>query len=357
MKRNLLIVILLYVVMTPLLVGCYSPEKEALENSTKNFNYAVEEFTITQAYLEEKIAECDRLLSATTIEDVSDPKRLDMLYMQITASKDMDFFIPEIAASSAEVDLQIQEIKLRCNEMQEQRILLSSLIVSVEASAEIQTYIIEAEEMAEKLSMAAPKNAYTGQDGIKIVVDGSEIIPEDSDVGVAAPFIVDGTIYLPVHTVATALGKELYWDGPNYTVYLGDMNGELEYPSLKIENATNIGSSTYVNPNLTDNYGNRYASAIYDFRGFQTLLNMKYSRFKGTVYVPYGYRGGFYGDLTATFNIEADGKVIYTSPVMSKTSQPVSFDVDIRGCNNFRLTLGSGSSYEVIRLGDAGFYQ
>ena len=66
---------------------------------------------------------------------------------------------------------------------------------------------------------------------IKIFVDGAEIIPKDANGNTVEPFIVNGTTYLPVRAIATALGKEVYWDGPNYTVYLGDMKGKLEYPT------------------------------------------------------------------------------------------------------------------------------
>lgn len=70
--------------------------------------------------------------------------------------------------------------------------------------------------------------------GIKIVVDGKEIIPTDAKGNRVEPMIYNGTTYLPVRAVAQAFGKEVYWDGPNYTVYLGDMDGKLEYPTVEL---------------------------------------------------------------------------------------------------------------------------
>ena len=96
---------------------------------------------------------------------------------------------------------------------------------------------------------------------------------------------------MPVRAVADALGKAVYWDGPNYTVYLG--HGEpLTYPTKELNSNDNIGDSWHDSQNLKDNYGNIYSSAITtraDNRTFETLCSMKYSRLKGTIYVSEGY--------------------------------------------------------------------
>jgi len=66
---------------------------------------------------------------------------------------------------------------------------------------------------------------------IKIVVDGNIITPKDGTGKDVEPFIVNGTTYLPVRAVANAVGKEVYWDGPNWTVYLGKVpNGIIAVP-------------------------------------------------------------------------------------------------------------------------------
>ena len=74
----------------------------------------------------------------------------------------------------------------------------------------------------------------------RIVVDRNELHPVDSDGNAVEPMIYNGTTYLPVRAIASAVGKAAYWDGPTYTVYLGDMNGTLEYPTEMLVNMTSI---------------------------------------------------------------------------------------------------------------------
>lgn len=196
--------------------------------------------------------------------------------------------------------------------------------------------------------------------GIKIVIDGRQLNPTDANGNKVEPIIYNGTTYLPVRAVANAFGKAVYWDGPNYTVYLGDMGGELEYPTVKIEDMVSIADKPRASDQLTDNYGNNYAHAIcnrYD-HNLEFLCNMKYSRFKGTLYVPAGETD----DRTVRLSIIADGKTLYTSPEMDKTSAPVNIDADITGYNDVKIEFSGGitlaySNWLTVCLGNAGFYQ
>lgn len=197
--------------------------------------------------------------------------------------------------------------------------------------------------------------------GIKIVVDGKKINPTDANGNTVEPIIYNGTTYLPVRAVANALGKAVYWDGPNYTVYLGNMNGDLDYPTKELTSNDNIGDSWYDSKNLKDNYGNTYSRAITtgaDNRTFETLCAMKYSRLKGTIYV----REGYSGDETTQIIIKTDNKTVYTSPEIDKTSSPVEFDVDISGCNDLKITStynlsGFWGDNPYINIGELGLYQ
>ena len=198
--------------------------------------------------------------------------------------------------------------------------------------------------------------------GIKIVVDGKELHPTDAQGNMVEPMIYNGTTYLPVRAVANALGKAVYWDGPNFTVYLGDMNGGLEYPTIRLEDLISINDNVRTTNNLTDNYGNTYDRAVCnrtlggDNCKLEYLLNMKYSRFKGTLYVPQGETS----DRSVHLSIIADGKTIYTSPAMTKTSSPVFIDVNITGCNDIKIEFSEGAYFSEdvdLCLGDAGFYQ
>lgn len=194
--------------------------------------------------------------------------------------------------------------------------------------------------------------------GIRIVLDGEELEPKDANGNRVEPFIYNGTTYLPVRAIATALGKPVYWDGPEFTVYLGDMDGELEYPTVQLKDMVSIADEPDTGGyhcGLVDNYGNEYTYYFDDGNNgddcLQYLLNMKYSRFKGTLYVAEGENR----DGVGTIVIEADGKVIYRSPRMNKTSRPVDIDVDVTGYNDVSIQFSTDDL--SICLGDAGFYQ
>jgi len=190
---------------------------------------------------------------------------------------------------------------------------------------------------------------------IKVVVNGQQASLRDAAGNPVEPFVVDGTTYLPVRAVADALGTSVFWDGPTYTVYLGRMDGKLDAPTLRLGDAVNIGNMQIGKTNqITDNYGNRYSEAynhgvFWAETTFETLLNMKYTRFKGTVYVPEGkiFDGSTY------FTIEVDGRTVYTSPDITKTSAPIHLDINITGGNVFKINF----KHDHIAFGDCGFYQ
>lgn len=195
--------------------------------------------------------------------------------------------------------------------------------------------------------------------GIKIVIDGEKINPTDANGNTVEPIIYNGTTYLPVRAVANALGKAVYWDGPNYTVYLGDMDGGLEYPTEELSTEGNIGDSWHTSGTLKDNLGNTYSRGIYTNHSnctFEKILNMKYSRFKGSIYVAEGTNT----DKAFQLVIKTDGKTVYTSPEITKTSQPIDFNVDITGCYDLEMVIGDGISWQDaswINIGNGGFYQ
>ena len=55
---------------------------------------------------------------------------------------------------------------------------------------------------------------------IKITLDGEELIPRDVTGKYVEPFTIDGTTYLPVRAVSSALGLSEDWDGATSTVIL-----------------------------------------------------------------------------------------------------------------------------------------
>ena len=62
--------------------------------------------------------------------------------------------------------------------------------------------------------------------GIKINIDGQNIIPMDVNQNVVNPFIIDGTTFLPVRAFSEAIGKDVRWDGTTSSIYITDASGE-----------------------------------------------------------------------------------------------------------------------------------
>ena len=55
---------------------------------------------------------------------------------------------------------------------------------------------------------------------VKIILDGKELTPTDVTGKVVEPFLMDGSTYLPLRAVATALGLKVGWDETTNTVTL-----------------------------------------------------------------------------------------------------------------------------------------
>lgn len=55
---------------------------------------------------------------------------------------------------------------------------------------------------------------------IKVMLNGKEITPTDANGNAVEPFIIEGTTYLPVRGVASALGMNVGWDSATNTVTL-----------------------------------------------------------------------------------------------------------------------------------------
>lgn len=66
--------------------------------------------------------------------------------------------------------------------------------------------------------------------GIAVTMDGQLITPEDAAGNAVEPFAIEGTIYLPVRGVASALGLGVEWDQATQTVKL--FSGQPGVPSV-----------------------------------------------------------------------------------------------------------------------------
>lgn len=67
------------------------------------------------------------------------------------------------------------------------------------------------------------RNAELLYNNIKILLNGKELTPTDANGNTVEPFTIDGTTYLPVRAVASALGLNVGWDDTTKTVVLDDL--------------------------------------------------------------------------------------------------------------------------------------
>lgn len=64
------------------------------------------------------------------------------------------------------------------------------------------------------------RTATLSYDNIKITLDGKETVPIDANGNAIEAFIIDGTTYLPVRGISSALGLDVGWDNNTKTVTL-----------------------------------------------------------------------------------------------------------------------------------------
>ena len=95
-----------------------------------------------------------------------------------------------------------------------------------------------------------------------------------------------------------------------------------------------------VGKNGEDNFGNEYKNAIIAHDSYWPAditfyPNAEYATLKGCI-APDDIRG------VRTVEIYLDGNLVFTSPDMRNTTEPITFEIDISGCKQIRLYFSSG---------------
>lgn len=132
--------------------------------------------------------------------------------------------------------------------------------------------------------------------GIKLVVDGVEVTPKDANGTTVEPFIYNGTTYLPVRAVGSAIGKQVTWDGGSQTVYLGEAPGSRTWlmdvcPPYEQGFSLNTDSSTFEMDGNTYTHG--FYTEFYSPTGYALFnLNGQYS----TLSCDIGHLSGWAGE-------------------------------------------------------------
>ena len=95
---------------------------------------------------------------------------------------------------------------------------------------------------------------------IKITLDGAVIIPRDVNGNVIEPFIIDGTTYLPIRGISSALGIDVNWVGATSTVALVSADSATHATFEKV--SWQVGSIEY------NDYGIKYSSDEMNFKQY-----------------------------------------------------------------------------------------
>lgn len=199
-------------------------------------------------------------------------------------------------------------------------------------------------------------------EGISIVIDGKDFVCTNVNGDVVEPMIYNGTTYIPVRAVSSAFGKAVSWDGDSYTVYLGDMDGALEKPTVTFKDMTNIAEhNTFFDKetNVKDQYGTTYETAYFcdtiDYKDelsscCEYLLDSKYSKFKATLFITDGYsREG-----TSSVYFIGDGNQIGEPITFTKTSKPLDVEINVEGINDLKIVF---DTRDAVYIAHEGFYQ
>ena len=231
---------------------------------------------------------------------------------------------------------------------------------------------------------------------IRLVINGTHVIPRDAQGNVVEPFIFGGTTFLPVRAVAEALGEEVRWDGNTQTVYVGQaatlpvarffLESDVFATSLEFEEPPRtvmaggfgtrasatftqhpvngsfvINDATYhrgLSLGLTGmvshmhNSTQVYATATYDTLGFTRVLGV------------FGFnmlsldRNNGIAQGTLIITCVDTGRFLGGADVSNDSSAPVHVDIDISGVQRvqFRFQINTNFAYAVgIGFGDAYF--
>ncbi|MCD7904114.1 MAG: NPCBM/NEW2 domain-containing protein [Clostridiales bacterium] len=186
---------------------------------------------------------------------------------------------------------------------------------------------------------------------IVVYVDGQVL-----DTSKTEPFIYNGTTYLPLRTVAEALGKDVTWVAETSTIYLGDMPSVYVETDTPLEEMYTAGNTyekiQYIKKGKsgTDNKGNEYSSGavftcksakIDNVNSAEYTLNGKFSTFSDTIALPYSEKES---GKTKTVEFYGDGELLYSSGEFEDDTDPEPFEIDISRVAVFQIkTTGSGS--------------
>ena len=202
----------------------------------------------------------------------------------------------------------------------------------------IKYFILGMLVMSIVMSTAAPAGASTMKaaqlyyNNIKIRLNGEELVPKDALGNIVEPFAIDGTTYLPIRAISSALGLNVTWDGATQTVVLGN-DPMYNQPAMWLKDMNTFSGQAIANRDmhesyLTTNNGEKFDSYM-KFATEETtyLLNGEYTRFTGTFYLCEGHKNDTF--QSNRYSIYVDGKLAYQSEPIMQGHTPEEFEIDV----------------------------
>jgi hypothetical protein len=210
--------------------------------------------------------------------------------------------------------------------------------------------------------------------GVNIYVDDIKLDPKDANGNPVETFVYNGTTYLPVRAISSALGKPIVWEGETSSVYIGKHSSDkpaaqlidLDYfvnsnmyrskPGSSLGKDT-FDSETYLKELLIDNLGNTHQNAFGYHSGNSIIykLNGQYSRLSGVFYWLYSQRSN---GSKAQLVIYGDNETIYNKEI-SYLDEPLDVSLDITGVLELKIYMDGDWSFSQGRaaFGDVALYQ
>jgi hypothetical protein len=223
------------------------------------------------------------------------------------------------------------------------------------------------------LASAVTRNISVTYRNIRLVVNGEHVTPRDGNGNIVEPFIFDGTTYLPIRAVGQALGQDVRWDGNTSTIYIGSggdgavvrhswldhMQHLNHQQSGSNANVTSWTPGSQSTDGTTFDRGLRFRQDSLHSIGWQSIdvaLNSNYNMFTGTLVSGCSLEG------TTQVKIYGDERLLYTSPMISSGTIPVSFSVDVSNVlllkiyvENFQVSGATRWNFHQIGIVEARF--
>lgn len=193
--------------------------------------------------------------------------------------------------------------------------------------------------------------------GIKVYVDDHLQVFKDVNGRTVEPMIYNGTTYLPVRGVASAVGKEVHWDQATMTVSLGKkaVVGQVDIADVKMHHRTAYGSlivgegANFTKLDKKVTAFNRFSN----YSQYSYILDSKYSALKAKLDTPYSQIGSTEGGLVTFYSVDRYGTETEIASYETKAGDDtIHIHVDLHGVNILKIETGLREAlYDVTLAG------